>query len=276
LTIHQLPGFISRYLPDFSPLHRIVESGICKYCHWFLRQCHQTIVPSQYCADRVYSLVEILPSVISNGVDLDRFTREATYKGEREALHQKYQLDPDLPIILHVGRLDVDKRADILLRAASRAISKIDAQLFVVGDGTQRDSLIRLSQELGIGEHSHFPGFVDANGDLPGLYRLATIFATASEIETQGLVILEAIASWLPVVAVRATCIPEIVHDTDNGFLVPPGSIDQMADRMVQLINHPQLAQEMGCISREIATHHALNKSIQKYEELYTRFSLIS
>ncbi|NIO68330.1 MAG: glycosyltransferase, partial [Anaerolineae bacterium] len=50
---------------------------------------------------------------------------------------------------------------------------------------------------------SHFPGFVPATGDLPGLYRLASVFVTASEIETQSLVVLEAAATGLPVVAVR-------------------------------------------------------------------------
>ena len=63
----------------------------------------------------------------------------------------------------------------------------MDAQLLVVGDGCQRKALIQLSQSLGIGPYSRFPGLVPMDGDLPGLYRLADVFATASEIETQGL-----------------------------------------------------------------------------------------
>ena len=140
-----------------------------------------------------------------------------------DGLLEKYHLDPNLPIILHVGRLDADKRVPVVIRAAAKVMEQVPAQLLVVGDGECRESLMDLSRQLGIDNRSSFPGFVDLNTDLPDLYRLSTVFTTASEIETQGLVLLEAMASGLPIVAVDATCIHEVVKNQINGYLIPPG-----------------------------------------------------
>ncbi|MGB6421428.1 MAG: glycosyltransferase, partial [Anaerolineales bacterium] len=115
----------------------------------------------------------------------------------------------------------------------------------------------------------HFPGFVETNGDLPGLYRLAAVFVTASEIETQGLVILEAMASGLPVVAIKATCIPELVQDNVNGYLSQPGEVGQMSEQVLRILMSPNRAKEMGRVSRALAQEHSIDKSIDNHEELY-------
>jgi glycosyltransferase involved in cell wall biosynthesis len=202
-------------------------------------------------------------------MDLSRFSPLPCRPDEMEYLHTKYGLDPLKPIILHVGRLDVDKNVTTLVQAAARSIEQVEAQLVVVGDGYQRQVLEKLCTDLGIAKSAHFLGFVDQDGDLPGLYRQATVFATASETETQGLVILEALASGVPVVAVRATCIPELVQDSVNGHLVQPGSVRQMGDCLVRLLSSPERAREMGQAGRDLVSKHAISNSIRKHEELY-------
>ncbi len=178
-------------------------------------------------------------------------------------------IDPERPIILHVGRLDTDKRVEIVVRAAAKVMKKIDAQLLVIGDGEHHEGLVNQAQQLGIGKRSHFPGFVSPTGDLPDLYRLATVFATASEIETQGLVLLEALASGLPVVAVDATCIPELVIDGENGFLVSPRDTDAMADRLGTIISNPSLAEQMGRVGCIVVQEHSSTTALNKHEVLY-------
>jgi 1,2-diacylglycerol 3-alpha-glucosyltransferase len=122
---------------------------------------------------------------------------------------------------------------------------------------------------LGIRHLSHFPGFVPATGDLPGLYRLASVFITASEIETQSLVVLEAAATCLPVVAVRTAAAPEVMEDGVNGYLVAPRDIDAMADRLVLLLRDPVEARAMGQAGRAMVERHSLDRSIEAHEELY-------
>jgi glycosyltransferase involved in cell wall biosynthesis len=139
----------------------------------------------------------------------------------------------------------------------------------VVGDGTQRGRLEQLSTWLGIGDRSHFPGFISAEDGLPALYQMSTVFTTASEIETQGLVLLEAAACALPIVAVQATCLHEIVNQGENGFLVRSGDITEMAECIISLVGNPTLAHEMGQMSRRIVESHSMDKTFTAYEDLY-------
>lgn len=269
LTLHQVPRFVSAYLPNVPALQNTVESGLWSYGSWLLQQCEKVIVPSHAIAEEIHSHDIQRPNVISNGIDLHTFNPDPPDPGERETLCLRYGLDPDLPVVLHVGRLDVDKQANLVIRASAQAINQVDAQLLIVGDGRQREELIELCANLGIGRFCHFPGFVETNGDLPGLYRLAAVFVTASEIETQGLVILEAMASGLPVVAIKATCIPELVQDNVNGYLSQPGEVGQMSEQVLRILMSPNRAKEMGRVSRALAQEHSIDKSIDNHEELY-------
>jgi glycosyltransferase involved in cell wall biosynthesis len=269
LTLHQVPRFVSAYLPNVPALQNTVESGLWSYGSWLLQRCEKVIVPSHAIAEEIHSHDIQRPNVISNGIDLHTFNPDPPDPSERETLCLRYGLDPDLPVVLHVGRLDVDKQANLVIRASAQAINQVDAQLLIVGDGRQREELIELCANLGIGRFCHFPGFVETNGDLPGLYRLAAVFVTASEIETQGLVILEAMASGLPVVAIKATCIPELVQDNVNGYLSQPGEVGQMSEQVLRILMSPNRAKEMGRVSRALAQEHSIDKSIDNHEELY-------
>ncbi len=274
LTTHQLPGFISAYLPHFAWLNALVEKPLWAYTRWLKRQTQQVISPTATSAKMVEKNAGFLPLVISNGMDLDHFRPQPMPLSERQTLCKTFGLDPDRPIILHVGRLDFDKQVDLVIQAAVKPIQEAHAQLFIVGDGQQHENLSELAEEYGILDHCHFTGFVEPTDELPSLYRLASVFVTASEIETQGLVLLEAMASGIPVVAARATCIPEIVHDQKNGYLVPPGDVEAMAERIMDILRTPALAHRMGEAGRHIAERHAHGLSVSLHEGVYQ--SLIS
>ena len=276
LTLHQVPRFVSAYLPNVPALQSTVESGLWSYGRWFLQQCEKVIVPSYAIAEEIHSHDIQRPDVISNGVDLHTFSPNPPDPGERETLCLRYGLDPDLPVVLHAGRLDMDKQVNLVIRAAAQAINQVGAQLLIIGDGRQRDELIELCANLGIGKICHFPGFVETNGDLPGLYRLAAVFVTASEIETQGLVILEAMASGLPVVAVKATCIPELVQEGVNGFLSQSGELEQMSAQVLRILMSPDRAKEMGRVSRALTQEHSIDRSIENHEVLYQSLNINS
>jgi len=276
LTIHQVPRFVSAYLPNVPTLQNTVETGLWSYARWLLQQCEKVIVPSHAIAEEIHSHDIQRPKVISNGMDLHTFNPDPPDPSERETLCLRYGLDPGLPVVLHVGRLDVDKQVNLVIRASAQVINQVDAQLLIVGDGRQREDLIELCAKLGIGKFCHFPGFVETNGDLPGLYRLAAVFVIASEIETQGLVILEAMASGLPVVAIEATSIPELVQENVNGYLTQPGEVDQMSEQVLRILMSPDRAKEMGRVSRALAQEHSIDRSIDKHEVLYQSLEIKS
>ena len=268
-TIHQLPWFITAYLPSIPGLKPMLKRILWDYGCWLNKQCECMIVPTQTIAQTVEKEAGITTEVIGNGVDLGSFTPISGQPGEVEDQCYQLKLDSEKPIILHLGRLDVDKRVDIVIRAAAAAMQRCDAQLLVVGDGECRADLMDLADQLGIGDRSCFPGFMDPEKEVPGVYRMASVFTTASEIETQGLVLLEALASGLPVVAVDATCIPEIVHNDVNGFLVRPGDIGGMATRLMEILLDPPTARRMGAAGRRIAQDHAIEYAIDDHEKLY-------
>jgi 1,2-diacylglycerol 3-alpha-glucosyltransferase len=269
LSLHQLHWFASAYLPRWPILHHGVEGTLWRYANWLLAQCEAVIAPSHTIAKIASTHCRRHVQVISNGVDLERFGPNAAFRGENEALCRKSRLDAGTPVMLHVGRIDVDKRVDLVVRAAAKPMRSTKVQLLVVGDGIQRSAAIPDAQFLGEPDRCCFPSFVPPGDDLSGLYRLAPVFVTASEIETQGLVILEAAASGLPVVVVRTAALPEAVQDGITGYLVVPGDTDAMADRIARLLQDLQQASGMGRAGRHMMERHSLGRSIEAHEQVY-------
>ena len=274
LNIHQLPWFVASYIPDINGLRESVETFFWNYARWLLKKFPATLVPTQTIADIVAMRTGIRPRAISCGLNLSAFTPSPLAPDRERILRHKLGLPAEVPVLLHVGRLDTDKHVDRVLRAAARTMSATDAHLLLVGDGREKPALVRLARSLGVANRVHFPGFVTAEHGLPEIYRLASLFVTASEIETQGIVLLEAAASGLPIAAVRATCIPEIVHHGENGFLSAPGDLDELSRIMTTLIQDPSLAKRMGEASRRLAEPHDRRISLDAHENLYRELTL--
>lgn len=280
LTLHQLPWFVSAYLPVWAQgLGRWAEQALWAYSRWLARRVDALVAPSRTIADIVAARLAAngggeqarAPLPISNGVDLERFTPEPAGPDEGPRLRQKYGLDPARPILLHVGRLDADKRADLVVRAAAAALRAVDAQLLVVGDGRERAAVERLAADLGLAGRARFTGYVPVTGDLPGLYRLASVFVTASEVEIQSSVVMEAAAAGLPVVAVRASSMAEFVEDGRNGYLAPPRDVEALGAILARLIRDPEHARALGLAGRALAEAHSPERTLAAHEALYQR-----
>jgi glycosyltransferase involved in cell wall biosynthesis len=269
LTLHQLPWFVSQHLPAIPLLRRLVEAGLWVGARWLAGRCQALITPSRTVADIVRRQGICCPEAISNGIDLARFTAAPAEPHEDARLRRRYGLDAARPVILYVGRIDADKQVAAVVRAAARAMRSVAAQLLIVGDGTQRAAVTRLAEQLSIRGQCHFPGFVAASGDLPGLYRLASVFVTASEIETQGLVLLEAMAAGLPIVAVAAGAVPELVRHGVNGWLVPPQAEAAFAERLTAVLANREQARAFGQAGRALAQAHAFDDALEAHERVY-------
>jgi len=270
LTTHQLPWFAASYLPrKISPL---IEKPLWLYAHWLLNQFTAIVAPSQTIATLITQTTGHEVAVIGSGIDLKAFHPRLTPK-EDIIVRQKWNLPPDLPLILHVGRLDTDKHVDRVIRAAALTLCESDAHLVIVGDGQQKAHLLQLCERLRIAHRVHFTGYIHVEQGLPEIYRLATLFVTASEIETQGIVLLEAAACGLPIAAVRATCIPEVVHHGVNGYLAEPGDSATLGKWMGEILQSSSLAQAMGKESRILAEKHGSRITLEKYAKFYRQLN---
>lgn len=278
ITLHQLPWFITKYMPTWWGAPINLEWFLWQYGKWFLTHCNASIVPMPQIATVVKRQTGHKPQIIPYTIDLQPFKAKNNNNDETSRLRRKYGLSANKPIILHTGRLDPDKGVNYVISAAAKVMAQIDVELLIVGDGCQREKLIEQCKKLGIDRNCHFPGFISLDGDLPALYKIANLFVTASEIETFGIVILEAIAAARPIVAAKATCIPELVQNQHNGFLISPKDIDGFAEKMLWLLRHPGQAKNMGQKGQEISqkynnqetmlwAHLQLYQSIQESQQ---------
>ncbi len=269
LSIHQLPWFVASYLPGVELLRTGMESLLWGYAGWILRKFPILFAPTQTISYIVARQTGIRPRTISYGLDLNTFSNLHPSLDREKALRRRIGLPMSVHILLHVGRLDTDKHVDRVIRAAAETMKDTDAHLLMVGDGHEKPALMKLCRSLGIADRAHFPGYITVEQGLPDLYRLASLFVTASEIETQGIVLLEAAASGLPIVAVRATCIPEIVHHAENGFLAEPGDTLALARFMTTLLKDASLAGHMGTAGSLLAQAHNQQDTLDMHELIY-------
>jgi glycosyltransferase involved in cell wall biosynthesis len=151
--------------------------------------------------------------------------------------------------VLTVARLsadDRDKGVDTLIEAAARARSGgVDLHLTVVGEGDDRPRLARIAARLGLDGHVAFAGAV-ADGRLCELYRECDVFAMPSRKEGLGIVFLEAMRFGKPCIGGNHGGTPEILTDGENGYLVQHGDVGQLAHRLVQLAQEPELRRALG------------------------------
>lgn len=266
LTIHQLPSFVASYLPNIFKAW--TETVLWVYARWLSRKFTSIIAPTQTISRLVTEMTGLQTNTIGYGMDLQTF-RPLLSCDEDVAIRQKWNLPPSIPILLHVGRLDTDKHVERVIHAAAQTLKGFEAHLLIIGDGTQKPALIKLCKSLGISDRVHFPGYISKEDGLPEIYRIASLFTMASEIETQGIVLLEAAASGLPIVAVRATCIPEIVHHGINGYLAESTDLNGLSNAMSILLKDPQKAKLMGKASLTLAAKHDLNYTNNAHEQLY-------
>jgi glycosyltransferase involved in cell wall biosynthesis len=178
---------------------------------------------------------------IANGVDLARFT-----PGSREEARARLRLPADAKIALFVAALD---RAHYykglsLLMAALRRLD--DGTLVVVGDGDLRAGYEREATELGLAGRVRFAGAV-GHDDLPEYYCAADATVLPStHTESFGLVLVESLACGTPTVASDLPGVRSVVEHGRTGWLVPPGDVGQLADRLSALLSDPERRAAMG------------------------------
>jgi glycosyltransferase involved in cell wall biosynthesis len=201
--------------------------------------------------------------IISNGLDLELFKRREVL----EDVFGGYGIDPAVPRVLTVGRVEKEKRVDVLIEAISR-MHKGSAQLIIVGKGKEEAALKKLAKERGILNRCVFIGAMP-NNELYKFYCTSDIYISASEVELQGLSIMEAMAYGLPIVAANSMAIPELVRDQVNGLLFTPGDARDARKKIEALINDAPLRNKMASASLRLIQDHNFEKTLDAFEEVY-------
>lgn len=206
--------------------------------------------------------IEVMPT----GIDLPPFQLEVDSADVRRELG----LPGDSYVFGTVGRLEPPKGHVHLIRAFERVVNvNAHARLVLVGDGSLAKTLHEEAARLGLAGRVVFTG---SRRDVPYLLRAMDLFVFPSLWEGQGLALVEAMASGLPVVASRVGGVSEVVSDGRTGRLVPPGSPEALAEAMLAVMANPARARAMGAAGRaRTETVFGAAPMIARLEALYLK-----
>jgi len=267
-TSHFMPENFAPHLPLYNKYKKIMDRLMWGWVFTVFNRLDGVSTPSRTSARILLSKGINVPVVpISNGVDLWRF-RPLTGI-DRRAWRERYSLGGDRKVFLFVGRVDGEKRLDVLIRALA-LLQREDIQLAIAGRGTALYELKELAAGLGLGQKVVFTGFIPAE-DLPSLLNSADIFAMPSQAELLSIATLEAMACARPVLAADAWALPELVSEGINGYLFKPGDEADAARKMALLADGPEKWAAMAAASLEKVQAHSLENTITSYEEFYMR-----
>jgi len=211
---------------------------------WSLRGAYRMVTVCQPFADALVRL----------GVDRDRIailhnavkTFSPPPDEEVQEVRRTLGVDPEEAVILSVGRLSHEKGHADLVRAAASLVALPQVPRFrvvIVGDGPEREALIRLASQLGIQERVTLAGF---QRDTRIYYALATLVAVPSHSEGSPNVVLEAMAAGLPIVSNAVGGVPEILEEGVTGMMVPARNPGAMAQAIARVLNDQQLRGRLG------------------------------
>jgi len=240
-----------------------------KLLNKFYNRLDLVITPSSYKANLTKKFgLKKLPIIISNGIDISEFNFDLN---NRHFL-RKFKLNTDNKKILFVGRLMKEKGIDVLIKAFSIVNSKFpNTELVIVGKGYIRKELERLVKKLKL-KNVIFTGFV-SDDYLKQAYASSDIFVLPSYVESQSLVLLEALTMGLPCVGSNITAIPELVINGWNGYTFEPGNHEELADKIVQIIFNKKLMKKFSENSLKLVKNHDIEKTTDELEKMYKKLT---
>ncbi|MGC9518298.1 MAG: glycosyltransferase [Desulfuromonadaceae bacterium] len=252
-----LPGVLFRNLIS----HALVKR--------FANKCDGIIVPT-YSTEEYLRIIgvkrpiEIQPT----GIEFDNFQHRSP--AEIKRLKDHYQIREE-KVCISVARLSKEKNLDLMLDAIALSAqnTSVDFRLFLIGDGHERQRLDERITTLGLARRVTLVGAVPP-AEIVHWYQLADLFVFASRSETQGMVILEAMAAGLPVVAVRSSGIDDVVKDGVNGYKTPQ-RVDIWSQRVLQLLEEDTTRQHMGENARTFAHDFSIEHFATNVRHIYAQ-----
>ena len=203
--------------------------------------------------------------VIPNGIELSRFHPDPA---ARARIRQELGIDPGAWVIGTVGRIATEKNHALLVRAIAPLLGP-QTRLVIAGDGELMPALRALVESLPGGRFVHLLG---ARRDVPELLNAMDTFALSSDTEGLPLVVLEAMATALPVLSTRVGGVPNVLDEGETGFLVPVGDEAALRDRAAQLRADPTTNRAVGERARTAAVEKFSAERMQReYLALYAR-----
>jgi glycosyltransferase involved in cell wall biosynthesis len=262
--------YLHHYLPWIpTGLARSMARGISR------RQCNAVnaiVAPSQPMLDvlREYG-VKVKAEVIPTGLQAHSFA-----SADGDAFRTKHGIALKRHVLLYVGRVAFEKNISFLLdMVVELRKQKPGVLLMIAGEGPAEASLHKKVQELQLQNNIKFIGYLDRNTELNACYKAADVFVFSSKSETQGLVLLEAMAQAVPVVAIAELGTKSILIEGEGALIAPEDAI-VFADRVLSLINDDSKREQLSVAAKKYAEKRWTSRAqaermAQFYEQLLSQ-----
>ncbi|TES83523.1 MAG: glycosyltransferase family 1 protein [Hadesarchaea archaeon] len=215
-------------------------------------QCRQKLIDLGIREDKI--------TVIPNGVDLKLFDSTRVEKVPNQ--------------ILYVGRLVDFKHVDWLIQAFSEVLKEVpSAKLKIVGGGPERGNLEVLVKKLGLQAHVTFTGLTPTYDAVTRYYNESEVFVLPSTVEGEAIVLKEAMAARLPLIAMNipGSGVLSLMRDGKNGFLLEPGRPELIAEKLVHLLQNEELRKEMGAAGRKFVEKYDWDVIAERTLQVYQK-----
>ncbi len=260
--VHYIPLFGSLW-----PTKYFIEGAARKWMEKYYGWCDAVTAPSETTKQKMlkWGFKDNI-QVVSNGIDTEKYNPKKTNPDLKKKICPNGE-----KLILYVGRVTKEKRVYELLKITKILEKKIKFKLLILGDGPDLINLRSIVRQLGLQDKIIMPGGYMPQEKLPEYYASADIFLTASTVETQGIVLLESLASGLPVVGANAEAIPEAIKDGKNGFLFDPEKPEKAADLAENLLKDENLRKKLSKNCPGSVKEHSIESVAVKLEWIYKK-----
>lgn len=259
--------FFEEYLYHYLPLapKRLMRYLAKRYTTKQCNQVDRVIVPSSAMRDvlqkyGVRAKIQILPT----GIPV-----QDHQPGNGARFRQEFGIAPDRPIMLTVGRVAFEKNIGFLVEVLKKVRERIPNVLFVIaGEGPMLSHLKQRVRREGLQQQVLFVGYLERATQLQDCYRAANVFVFASRTETQGLVLLEAMAQELPVVSTAVMGTRDVLVD-QQGCLIAPEDLTGFADKVIAVLTNDSLQRQLAQTGKAYVNKWTAPRYAEKLAELY-------
>jgi 1,4-alpha-glucan branching enzyme len=234
-----------KFLVSFNWFLRFFEEAMLKRARKIIAVSHFT----KRELTTYYKIPESKIRVIHNGVDINKFKPPV----DKRKVKKELGFNPDDLAIVSVGRLYARKGLFTLIESIPAVVKRFPSAKFIISGKGQSDEMHKLNvyaEKLGVKDSIIFTGYYP-DKKLPKLYQAADVFAFSTFYEHHPFAVLEALSTGLPVVTTTVGGIPETIESGKNGYLVEPFNPRQFSEKILNLLQHPAEAAEMGTKARQ-------------------------
>ena len=265
LTYHTRLEKYSHNLPFLKQTFENIVSH--KLIQIFSQKCDAIIAPTNSAKEYLANIgVSRDKTVLPTGIDFDFYDKVDLNKVE--SIKKNYKVQNEV-ILCSVSRLTEEKNIYFLLKGIKciKDNTKVPFKCLIIGDGPEKENILKTMEDQDLKDTVILLGLVSPE-EVCHYYMASDIFVFSSQSETQGMVILEAMAGKCPVVAIRSSGIDDIIHNGYNGFKTK-ADLDLWSEKVIYLMEHPEILIEMSQNAYDFSNKFSLDAMAKTTVEVY-------